>query len=69
MRWGQARGRLVGREELARVRLERHHAGHHATLARGAEQRGDHRLMAQVHAVEIADGEGNRARGAGRGMA
>ena len=54
-------GRLVGREELPRMRLERHRAGHESARACGIRQPGEHGLMADVNAVEIAD----RQRGGG----
>ena len=44
-------------EEVARVRLKAHHAGRDATLPRLADQQGQHRLVASVYAVEVANGQ------------
>ena len=57
----QARGRGLGREELARVRLERQDAGAQAARARLGHDALEHRLVAEVHAVEVADGQRVRA--------
>ena len=62
------RGRQVGLtgqlgEVVARVRLKGQHATGHAALLRLAAQQGQHGLVAPVHAVKVADGEG-----AGRGQ-
>ncbi|MCY1206807.1 hypothetical protein D9M72_183870 [compost metagenome] len=43
-------------EELARLRLEYHHAGGQTKLSRTLAQPLENGLMAAVHAVEIADG-------------
>ena len=52
-------GLLVqGGEIVARMGLERHHAAGHAAVARFVDQQGDHGLVAPVHTVEVADGEG-----------
>ena len=49
--------RLVGLEELARMRLEDDGAGRPAVLPRLARGRRDQRLVTPVHAVEVADGQ------------
>jgi hypothetical protein len=59
---GNARRRGVGlaqaaREVVARVRLESQHAGRQAAVARFVRQQRQHRLVAAVHAVEVADGQ------------
>ena len=54
--------RLRGLEELARVRLEDQHAGGCVELARGVPDGGQQRLMAAVHAVEVAESEHRAAR-------
>ena len=59
---GDARRRELGLagaagEEVARMRLEGQHAGRHAAMARLAAQQRQHRLVAAVHAVEVADGQ------------
>ena len=51
----QAEGRRVGREEFARVRLEGHHRVAGPELAGMARRGGDHRVVATMDAVEIAD--------------
>ncbi len=48
---------LVGEKELARVRLEEKRAGAAPRLSRFLDGVREERLMAPVHAVEIADGE------------
>lgn len=53
----QTRGRVVGREEFARLRLEGEHAGQDAEFARLGDQPREHRLVTAVHAIEIADRE------------
>ena len=45
-------------EVVARMRLEGQHAGRHAAVPRFADQQRQHRLVAAVHAVEIADRDG-----------
>ena len=52
-----ARGRVLGGEEFARMRLERHHTERQATGIRGSAGAGEQRLVAAMHTVEIADGE------------
>ena len=54
---GQARGRLLGREEFARVRLEAQHAARQAARPRHVLQAGEHGLVPEVQAVEVADGD------------
>ena len=54
---GQARGRLLGRKEFARMRLETQHAGRQSARARHVLQAGEHGLVAEVQAVEVADGD------------
>ena len=49
--------RLVGLEELARMRLEYQRAGRGAKLAADCRCRAQERLVAAVHAVEVADGQ------------
>src|SRR5207302_7836635 len=57
---GQARGCRPRREELARMGLEREHAARQTALARPGAQALEHRLVAAMDAVEIADGQRNR---------
>ncbi len=57
---GQARGRRLRREELARMRLEREHAARQAALACPGAEALQHRLVSAMDAVEIADGQRNR---------
>ncbi len=66
MRAGARSGffRLPG-EKVARVRLEGHHATGHAAVRGLVVQQRQHGLVAAVHAVEIADGQGAGARDAG----
>jgi hypothetical protein len=69
---GDARRRQVGLagaagEEVARVRLEREHAGGHAAMARLVAQQRQHRLVAAVHPVEVADGQRRAASRQGEG--
>ena len=52
---GQPRRRRFVGEELARMRLERHHGGRQREILRGFGEPGEHRLMAAMDAVEIAD--------------
>ena len=47
-------------EELARVRLEGHHRGRHAERVRLLSQLREQCLVAEVHAIEIADGQRDR---------
>jgi hypothetical protein len=54
-----------GGEVVARVRLEGQHAAGHAPVPRLAVQQRQHGLVAAVHAVEVADGDGARGRDAG----
>ena len=58
----QAEGRLARREELARMRLEGEHRQAGAELAGAARRGADHRLMAAMHAVEIAERHHRAAR-------
>ena len=60
---GQAEGRRVRGEDLARVRLEGQHAERRADLRPGCPREVDHRLVAQVDTVEIADGGAGAAVG------
>jgi len=46
------------REEVARVRFERQHAGGDAALRRLGRQQGQHGLVAAVHTVKIANRDG-----------
>ena len=69
---GDARRRQLGlagaaREEVARVRLEREHAGGHAAMARLVAQQRQHGLVAAMHAVEVADGQRRAASREGEG--
>ncbi len=62
----QAEVRLVGLEELARVRLEQDDAGRACRGAAGRVlDRLQQRLVAPVHAVEVADRQHRAARGLG----
>jgi hypothetical protein len=49
------RRRLIGREELARVRLERHHRREQAACPRGLHDLGQQRPMPAVNAIEVSD--------------
>ena len=53
----QPRRRLIRREKFARMRLERHHARRQVESARGARKFIEHRLMPEMHAIEITDSE------------
>jgi hypothetical protein len=44
-------------EEVARMRLEGEHASRHAAMAGLVAQQRQHRLVAAMHAVEVADGQ------------
>ncbi len=57
--------RPVRLEELARVRLEQDDAGGPARLGRLLARDVEQRLVAAMHAVEVADGERGAARGGG----
>ena len=46
---------LVGREEFARMRLERHDGRRDAARPRRFDHSRQQRLMSAVHAVEVAD--------------
>ncbi|MCY1178461.1 hypothetical protein D9M73_188090 [compost metagenome] len=61
---GQAHRRGVRGKELARLRLEDHHATRDAKLQRALAQTPQDRLVTKVDAVEIADG-GDAAPGEG----
>ena len=67
MRAGEIRLAGAAREEIARVRLEREHAARHAAMAGLAAQQGQHRLVAAVDAVEVADGQRGAAFRQGEG--
>jgi hypothetical protein len=43
---------------VARMGLKRHHAAGHTPVRGFAAQQGQHGLVAAVHAIEIADGQG-----------
>jgi hypothetical protein len=45
----------IGREEFARMRLERHDGGDDAACLRGGGDARQQRLVSPMHAVEIAD--------------
>ncbi len=49
--------RLVGRKKFARMRLERHHARRDPVAHGGLAQLRQHGLVAEMNAVEIADGQ------------
>ena len=51
----QPEQRIVGTEIAARMRLERERRGRHRQRARAGDGLADHRAMAAMHAVEIAD--------------
>jgi hypothetical protein len=61
---GQAGGRSLRVEKLARVRLEGQHAGSELQLARLGADALDQRAVAAVHAVEVAYGQRTPAPGA-----
>ena len=68
MRAGASSGlRCAAGEVVARVRLEGQHAAGHAAMARLVVQQRQHGLVAAVHAVEIADGDGAGPGDAGDG--
>ena len=54
---GQSGGRLLRREEFAWMRIEGHDGRCQTGLLRRQGQALQQSLMAQVHAVEITDGE------------
>ena len=56
---GQPCRRLLRREKFARMRLEYHHRRLQAALLRRGMQFFQQSLMAQMHTVEISDGERN----------
>ena len=58
----QVKVRLLGVEEFARMRLENEGAGRCAELAPDGRSGAQQRLVAAMHAVEIADGEHGAAR-------
>jgi len=51
---------LLRCEKLARVRLENHYRRLQPARLRRCTQFVQQRLMAQMHPIEITDGEGNR---------
>ena len=53
----EARGRRCRGEELARMRLKGQDAGGDLQVARARDRPLEHRQMAAVHAVEVANGE------------
>src|SRR5574344_412384 len=55
---GNPRRGLVGSKELARLRLEDHHAAGQPGLRRTLAQARQDALVTAVHAIEIADGSG-----------
>ena len=59
----QPRRRLIRRKKFARMRLECHHARRQAEFVRRLGETREHRLMAEMHAIEITDGQCNRAGG------
>jgi hypothetical protein len=42
------------------MRLEGHHAGRQSTLTRRLSETGEHGAVADMHAIEISDGERDR---------
>ena len=58
---GEAERRLVGPEEGARMRLERQNADRAVIGLRPLEGARDHRLVAEMHAVEVAERDGAAA--------
>ena len=54
---GEPRRRLLGCEELARMRLENHHRRLQSSLLSRSTQFVEQRLMAEMHTVEITDGD------------
>ena len=58
---GEPGGRLVRREKLARMGLENHDASGEPEPASSFLQTGEHGLVAQMHAIEIAYGKRNRS--------
>ena len=56
-------GAVARREELARMRVEGQHAGGSARSSAASMSRDEHRLVAAMHAVEIADGQRDGAVG------
>ena len=53
--------RFIGIEEGTRMRLEGERSGRLAERARPRQRRRDHRFVAAMHPVEIADGDGRAA--------
>ena len=64
----QARRRVAWREELARMRIERQHRRRQAQVLRGFDEAREHRLVAAMDTVEVADRQRDRrvGRPAGR---
>ncbi len=62
---GQPEVRPFRLEELARVRLEQDHPGGAPQPGRRVARHLQQRLVAAMHAIEVADGEGRTARGGG----
>src|SRR6516225_10918643 len=58
---GEPEQRFVGIEERARMRFEGERGGRLTERAPPRQCRRDHRLMAAMHSVEIADGDGGAA--------
>jgi hypothetical protein len=54
---GQARRRLIGREEFARVRFEGHYRAGQAMLASRGREAFEQGAMSAMQAVEVADGQ------------
>ncbi len=59
---GQARRRLLRREEFARMRFEGEHRRRQGQFARLGRQFSEQRAMTKMHAIEIADGQHRRRR-------
>ena len=51
----QPKGRRIGLEYPARMRIEADHTAGRAQVFRGLHRQGNYALMAQVHPVEIAE--------------
>jgi hypothetical protein len=54
---GEPRRRLGRGEEFARMRLEAKHAGRQTARPGDVEQAGEHGLVPEVQAIEVADGD------------
>ena len=59
----EPRGRVRRREELARMRIEGEHGRLEVEIVRRLDEPGQHRLVAAMHAIEVPEGQRDRAVG------